>query len=272
MIEWAETPDDKIIVDGMAIEYACFGPPPSQATTIVLLHEGLGSVALWRSFPSTLAERTGMGVLVYSRQGYGQSDSETTPRPLDFMTREACDVLPHILDQSGVRHCILFGHSDGATIAAIYAGSVSDHRVRGLILEAPHFFTEASGLAEIARLSEEFVTSGLKDRLAPYHRDAEAAFHGWSSVWLHPEFRAWDVSEVIDYIRVPILAVQGRDDQYGTLEQIRAIEERAYSPVDTVTLDCRHSPHQEAREEVLNAVAEYCARLDRIEAACVEPV
>ncbi len=271
MIEWSETPADLMRVDGVGLEYACFGPTPSEAATIVLLHEGLGSVALWRDFPQSLAQRTGLGVFVYSRRGYGQSDPEESPRPLDFMTREACDVLPGVLDQAGVRRCILFGHSDGATIAAIYAGSVSDHRVRGLILEAPHFFTEESALSEIAGVHEEFESSGLKKRLARYHRDAEAAFRGWSSVWLNPKFRAWDVSEVIEYIRVPTLAIQGRDDQYGTLEQIRVIEERTYSPVDTVILNCRHSPHLEATEQTLKAVEEFCERLERIESAKVNP-
>ncbi|TMV07261.1 alpha/beta hydrolase [Ruegeria sediminis] len=258
-------------VKGVALEYACFGPPPSEAPTIVLLHEGLGCVALWRDIPELLSERTGLGVLAYSRQGYGQSDPADLPLPLDFMTREAVDVLPRVLEQSGIRRCILFGHSDGATIAAIYAGSVEDHRVRGLILEAPHFFTEEMGLREIARARDSFAASDMRDRMAKYHRDPEGAFRGWCDTWLDAGFKGWNVSEVIDYIRVPILAIQGRGDQYGTLAQIDEIETRAYCPVDTAVLDCQHAPHHEAREATLEAVSEYCARLLRIEAAEVAP-
>ncbi len=271
MIEWARSPAIPLNVGGIRLEYACYGPVPSDAPVIVLLHEGLGSVALWRDFPQELADKTGLGVLAYSRQGYGQSDPADLPRPMDFMTREAIDVLPHVLDQSGVKRCILFGHSDGATIAAIYAGSVEDHRVRGLILEAPHFFTEEIGMAEIARARGSYENSGLKSRLAKYHNDPDGAFFGWSDAWLNPAFRTWNVAEVIDYIRVPILAIQGRNDQYGTLDQIAEIETRAYCPVDTAILECRHEPHVEACAATLEAVAEYCTRLQRIETANVTP-
>lgn len=270
MFEWSLTPSFPMQVNGVALEYACHGPAPDQAPTIVLLHEGLGCVVLWRDFPEKLSARTGCGVLVYSRQGYGQSDPVELPRGLDFQTREALDVLPHILDQAGLRRCILFGHSDGATIAAIYAGSVEDHRVRGLILAAPHFFTEPMGLAEIARAREAFDETDLPQRMARYHKDPEGAFRGWADVWLDPGFVDWNVAEVIDYIRVPILAIQGRGDQYGTMAQLDEITSRAYCPVDRVELDCQHAPHQEAPEETLAAVAEYCARLNRIEAAQVE--
>ncbi|MEX0317081.1 MAG: alpha/beta fold hydrolase [Ruegeria sp.] len=271
MIDWSLTPVHPLDVNEVALEYACHGPPPSQAPTIVLLHEGLGCVALWRDFPEKLSARTGLGVLVYSRQGYGQSDSATLPRPLDFQTREALDVLPHVLAQAGIERCILFGHSDGATIAAIYAGSVEDHRVRGLILMAPHFFTEEMGLAEIARARDAFETTDMREKLARYHRNPENAFRGWSDVWLDPGFKDWNVAEVIDYLRVPVLTIQGRGDQYGTLAQIEEIETRTYCPVDTVILDCQHAPHVEAPEATLDAVADYCARLQRIEAAEVIP-
>ena len=271
MVDWSQNPAEPMTVNGVALEYACYGPPPSEAPTIILLHEGLGCVGLWRDFPEILSVQTGLGVLAYSRQGYGQSDPVDLPRPLDFMTREAIDVLPHVLDQAGIRRCILFGHSDGATIAAIYAGSVEDHRVRGLILEAPHFFTEETGLAEIARARETFATTDLKEKMAKYHRDPEGAFRGWCDTWLDPGFEDWNVADVIDYIRVPILVVQGRGDQYGTLAQIEEIETRAYCPVDTAILDCKHAPHLEAPKETLNAVGEYCARLLRIEAAEVVP-
>ncbi|MDX2482168.1 MAG: alpha/beta hydrolase [Pseudodonghicola sp.] len=271
-LEWSEVPTTLLVVKGVTLEYTCFGPAPKQAPTIVMLHEGLGCAALWRDFPARLAARTGMGVLVYSRQGYGQSDPAKLPRPLDFMTHEAVEVLPHVLDHAGITRCILFGHSDGATIAAIYAGSVEDFRVRGLILMAPHFFTEEMGLKEIAKAREAFASADMKERMAKYHKDPENAFRGWNDTWLDPGFKSWNVGEVIDYLRIPVLAIQGRDDQYGTLAQIEEIESRSYAPVDTVILeDCKHAPHQEQPEQTLDAVADFTARLERIEAAEVVP-
>lgn len=253
---------------GKRLEYRCWGPEPAAAPTLVLLHEGLGCLALWRDFPEKLAQRTGWGVMAYSRAGYGQSDPADLPRPLNYMTHEAQEVLPQVLDAVGFRNGILMGHSDGATIAAEYAGGVEDFRVRGIVLMAPHFFTEEMGLTEIARAKEAFETGDLKDRMAKYHRDAEATFRGWNDAWLDPKFREWNVAEVIDYLRVPALAIQGRDDPYGTLAQIEELETRAYSPVDTLILDdCKHAPHLEQPEAVLEEVAEFCARLERIEAA-----
>lgn len=270
-MDWSATPKTPLVIDGKRLEYACFGPAPDKAPTIVMLHEGLGCVALWRDFPEKVAKASGMGVFVYSRAGYGQSDGVDLPRPLDFMTREATGPLPQILDAIGVQKCILFGHSDGATIAAIHAGSIEDFRVRGLIVMAPHFFTEPMGLKAIAEAKTAFEDGDLRDKLGRYHRDVDVAFYGWNGVWLDPDFKAWNVADVIDYIRVPILAIQGRDDQYGTLAQVQEIETRAYAPVDLVVIDaCKHAPHLEATERVLAEVAEYAARLERIEAAEVE--
>lgn len=271
VLDWSETPNTPLVIDGARLEYYCLGPAPDAAPTFVMLHEGLGCAALWRDFPKRVAEVTGMGVFVYSRAGYGQSDPVDLPRPLDFMTREATQSLPQILDAIGFRRGILFGHSDGATIAAIHAGSVEDFRVRGLILMAPHFFTEPGGLAAIAEARNSYEQGGLRERLARYHRDPEIAFRGWNDVWLDPGFAKWNVAEVIDYFRIPALAIQGRDDQYGTLAQIEVIDERAYSPVDMVVIDnCKHAPHLEQPEAVLAAVAEFTERLERIEAAEVE--
>lgn len=271
-LDWAAQPKTPLVVNGATLEYACYGPAPDQAPTIVMLHEGLGCTALWRDFPQRVAERTGMGVFVYSRQGYGQSDAAELPWPLDFMTHEAMDVLPQVLDKIGFRRGILFGHSDGATIAAIYTGSVADHRVRGLIVMAPHFFTEDGGLAEIAKAKMAFDAGDLKARMAKYHRDPEGAFRGWNDTWLAPGFKDWNVAEVIDYIRIPVLAIQGRDDQYGTLAQIQEIENRLYSPVEVEILDaCKHAPHHEQPDLTLNAVADFTKRLERIEAVEVVP-
>jgi pimeloyl-ACP methyl ester carboxylesterase len=266
--DWSAQPQTPLMIDGVALEYACYGPAPDRAPTIVLLHEGLGCVTLWRDFPRQVAQATGMGVFVWSRQGYGQSDPATLPRPLDFMTCEAVDVLPLVLDQIGFRRGLLFGHSDGATIAAIHAGAVSDQRVRGLILMAPHFFTEPGGLAEIEKARVDFESGGMKDRMGKYHRDPAATFHGWNDVWLDSGFKGWNVADVIDHWRIPVLAIQGRDDQYGTLAQIEEIRNRIYSPLEVEVLDhCRHAPHFEQPEKTLTAVAGFTKRLQRIEAS-----
>jgi len=255
---------------GKRLEWSHWGPGVEAAPTVVLLHEGLGCLGLWRDFPERLVAATGFGVTAYSRAGYGQSDPADLPRPVDYMTHEAVTVLPQVLAATGFRRGILMGHSDGATIAAEYAGRVSDHRVRGLVLMAPHFFTEPMGLAEIARAGAGFA-EGLRAKMAKWHRDPDHTFRGWNDAWLNPDFAGWNVTEVIDYLRVPVLAIQGRQDQYGTLAQIGELETRSPAPVDVAILDdCRHAPHHERPEAVLTAVAAFCTRLERIEAAVGE--
>ena len=265
-IEWSENPEGRMRVAGSALEYACWGPMPDQAPTLVMLHEGLGSVAQWRDLPARLAAVTGFGVLAYSRAGYGASDPVSLPRPLDYQTREAEDVLGPVMDAAGIEHAILLGHSDGATIATIYAGSVSDMRIRGLILIAPHFFTEPTGLAAIRAAGEAFQSGDLRDRLSKYHSHVDVAFKGWHDVWTHPDYASWDVADAIDHLRIPVLAIQGRDDPYGTLAQVTEIENRIYSPVETLILDnCGHAPHLEHPSLTQAAIVEFCSRLDRLE-------
>ncbi len=268
--DWIPGQIAPITADGRTLEATCFGPPPGTAPTIVMLHEGLGCLALWRDFPERIAEATGFGVFVYSRAGYGRSGPADLPRPTDYMTDEAVDVLPDVLDAFGFQRGILLGHSDGATIAAIYAGSVPDLRVRGLILMAPHFFAEEMGLAEIAQAREAFATTDLRTRMAKYHDAPTRTFAGWADVWLSDAFRRWNVADTIDHWRIPCLAIQGRQDQYGTLAQIREIEERIYAPLETVVLDdCGHAPHTEAPNATLEAITGFVARLERLEAEIV---
>src|SRR5437660_1201468 len=197
----------QLSVNGASLEYRMIGPRPDAAPTIVMLHEGLGSVTTWGEFPAKLAEKTGLGVFVYSRAGYGKSSSITLPRPLDYMQREATEVLPKLLDAIRFRRGILLGHSDGATIAAWYAGSVQDHCVRGLVLIAPHFFMEESNLEAIRNIAATYETTDLRTRLARHHADVDAAFRGWSGAWLDPGFASFDTTEAFAYIRVPILVV-----------------------------------------------------------------
>lgn len=253
---------------GRRLEWASWGD--GAGPVIVLLHEGLGCTALWRDFPKRLAQATGHRVFAWSRAGYGQSDPADLPRPVDYMTREAVDCLPQVLAATGGEQFILVGHSDGATIAAEYAGRVADHRVRGLVLMAPHFFTEPGGLAEIEAAGLAYDTGDLRDRLAKYHRDPDNAFRGWNDAWRNPAFASWDVADVIDYLRIPALVIQGRDDRYGTLAQVEVVRERSYAPVDTLVLDrCGHAPHLEQPDQTLDAVADFVTRLCRIEAAPV---
>ncbi|KIN65343.1 Hydrolase [Sulfitobacter noctilucae] len=265
-IEWTTSPAARLDVNGTALEYACWGPSPGDAPTLVLLHEGLGSVAQWKDVPEALAAQTGMGVFAYSRAGYGGSDPVSLPRPLDYMTREAEDTLGAVLDAAGITQAVLLGHSDGATIATIYAGSISDMRVRGLVLLAPHFFTEPAGLAAIRAVGEAFRTGDLRARLAKYHANADVAFNGWHDAWTDPGFASWNVADAIDHLRIPVLAIQGREDPYGTLAQIAEVEERMYAPVETLILDgTGHAPHLEKADATLAAITEFCARLMRLE-------
>jgi len=244
------------------LEYRMIGPRPDAAPTIVMLHEGLGCVGLWGAFPEQLAAATGAGVFVYSRAGYGNSSPAALPRPLSFMDEEALDVLPRLLAAIGFQRGILFGHSDGASIATIYAGSVQDHRVRGLVLMAPHFFTEQMGLTEIRRAGKAFAAGILRDKLKRWHADVDGAFRSWIEPWLNPGFQKWDITEALGYIRVPILILQGAEDQYGTLKQVAAAKEECFCPVEVAILPgARHSPHRDAPVATLDAVAGFTNRL-----------
>ncbi|HXZ15494.1 MAG TPA: alpha/beta hydrolase [Roseiarcus sp.] len=256
---WAHAPHGAILADGNRLEAAALGPPPDVAPTIVLLHEGLGCVDLWREFPERLADATGFGVLAFSRSGYGRSDPIPLPRPLDYMTREARDALPAVLGAIGFQRGVLVGHSDGASMAAIYAGLFDDERVKGLVLIAPHLFAEAPGLASIAEAKRAYEAGDLKARLAKHHAHVDAAFLGWAGAWLDPGFRTWNIESHVELWRVPALVIQGVDDQYGTLEQVRAIETHAPSSVETLILkQCRHAPQFEQPERTLEAISRFC--------------
>lgn len=243
------------------LEYRLAGDP-SVPPAIVMLHEGLGSAALWGDFPEKLAAATGVAVFAYSRAGYGASSAVALPRPLSFMHDEAKNVLPPLLDAIGFRRGLLLGHSDGASIAAIYAGSVQDHRVRGLTLIAPHFFTEDAGIAAIRTTTAAYESGDLKPRLARWHKNVDVAFHGWSRAWLDPAFRAWDITDSLAYIRVPIQVVQGENDQYGTIRQVETAQEECYCPVEVVLLPgVGHAPQRERPDVTLAAIAGFANRI-----------
>lgn len=266
MIDWIDGARVNFEADGKTLEGLCIGKAPATAPTIVMLHEGLGCIDMWKDFPQKVADETGYCVFVYSRAGYGESDPADLPRSVDYMTREAVNVLPDVLNAMNFQRGILMGHSDGASIAAIYGGSVSDMRVRGLILMAPHFFTEPGGLVSIRKAKDAYDNSDLREKLAKYHRDPDNAFHGWNDGWLMPEFTDWNIGDSIDHWRIPVLAFQGAGDEYGTRAQIDEVDERTYSPAETAILDdCGHAPHRDQPEKALALIADFAARLERLE-------
>ncbi len=226
--------------------------------TLVLLHEGLGSVGLWRGFPRALAAATGGRTIAFSRYGHGWSDPPASARTPRFMHEEALDVLPTVLRELGAEEPVLVGHSDGASIALIYAAV---HAPRAVVAMAPHVFVEELCLEEIRCAREAYVDEGLRERMARHHRDPDAAFHGWNDVWLHPEFRTWNITDSVARIECPLLLIQGVHDQYGTLAQIDGVERRARGPVVRVHLDCQHAPHLEQPEQTLEQIRGFVTAL-----------
>jgi pimeloyl-ACP methyl ester carboxylesterase len=239
----------------LRIEHEWVGSAAAGAAVMVFLHEGLGSVAMWRDFPARLCETLGMRGLVYSRPGYGQS----TPRAPDekwgpgFMHQQARDVLPALLRAVGVERPWLFGHSDGGSIALLHAAAFPD-RLRGAIVLAPHILVEELSVTSIEQAREAYLHTDLRQRLARYHDDPDSAFWGWNDVWLSAAFRHWSIEEEIAAIGCPLLAIQGLDDEYGTLEQIRGIARRVPQAKLLELPDCGHSPHKDQPEAVIEAV------------------
>lgn len=249
-------------LEGGSLEAGWWGPRPDAAPSIVLLHEGLGSLSLWRDFPASLAQATGMGVFAFSRFGYGQSSPAPLPRPLDYMRHEATRVLPAVLDGIGLRRGVLMGHSDGASIATIHAGSFQDHRIRGLLLLAPHFIVEDVTVSHIAEARQRYDHGDLRARLARHHADVDNAFRGWNEAWLDPRFSEFDLTADLAHVRVPILIIQGRADPYGTLAQAEFAQRECYCPVDVLPLPgIGHAPHIETPGAVLEAAREFTTRL-----------
>jgi len=228
--------------------------------TLVLLHDGLGSIAMWRDFPGLLAHATSCSIVAYSRHGYGRSDPLSRPRDVRYMHDEALTVLPALLDRLGVDRPILIGHSDGASIALIHAGA-NLRPVRGVVAMAAHVFVEDISIASIEAAKRAYETTDLRERLARYHDDVESAFRGWNDIWLHPQFRAWNIESYLPSIACPVLLIQGNDDEYGTMEQVRRIAAAA-PEVDVVALQgCRHSPHRDQPQATLDAITRFVDRV-----------
>ncbi|SEJ49539.1 Pimeloyl-ACP methyl ester carboxylesterase [Deinococcus reticulitermitis] len=243
------------VIAGIPLEVVWHGPRPAEAPTLVFLHEGLGCVKMWRDFPARLAEAAGCGALVYSRAGYGQSGPATLPRPTRYLHDEGLSVLPELLEALGVRDHIVIGHSDGGSIALIYAGGAPRPGLRGVITEAAHVFNEPLSHASIQAARIAYETTDLRSKLARFHRDVDHAFWGWNGVWLSDDFWTWNIEEYLPRIRVPLLVMQGEDDQYGTPAQVEAICSGAGGPAQKLLLPhCAHTPHREAPEATFTAM------------------
>ena len=250
--------------DGRRLEYRWVGRR-SATPTLVFLHEGLGCLAMWRDFPERVAEATGLGVFVYSRAGYGRSDAVDLPRPVRYMHHEGLVVLPQVLEQAGIKRTVLVGHSDGGSIAIVYAGSLEQpHRLQGLILLAPHVFNERICVESIRAAREEYLKGNLRHRLSRYHGErVDNAFWGWNDVWLHPEFWHWNIEEYLSGIRVPAIVIQGQEDAYGTARQVEALEAGLAGPLRRVMLaDCGHSPHKDRPAATLEAMVSFLSGLN----------
>jgi pimeloyl-ACP methyl ester carboxylesterase len=250
----------EITADGRRLETLRIEPSDASSETIVMLHEGLGSIALWKDFPQRLAERTGCRVLVYSRYGHGNSDKLTEKRAVEFMHHEGEVVLPELLDKLKIERPILLGHSDGGSIALIFAGKYPD-RTGALLLEAPHVFVEDLSVASIAAAKVAYETTNFRAKLGCYHAHVDPTFWGWNDIWLDPRFRAWNIESYLDSIRCPILCIQGEEDEYGTPAQVEAIRVRLPWTEAVMLPACRHSPHRDQREATLEKIAEFVAKI-----------
>jgi len=249
-----------VTIRGRRLEVGRIAAPRSGGPTLVFLHEGLGSLSMWRDFPQQAVAATGCAAVVYSRYGHGQSEVLRGPRAADYMHVEALEVLPELLERLGVADPVLVGHSDGASIALVHAAGRIE--VRGLVLMAPHVFVEDLSVESIAAAKLAFETTDLPQRLVRHHADADKTFRGWNDIWLHPDFRAWNIEEYMPRVHCPILAIQGFDDEYGTMAQLEAIGVQAGGAVELLRLtDCRHSPHRDQPQVVIEAMTRFIDRL-----------
>lgn len=255
---------DYLEIDGIHLEYQWIGDPNNAPMpTLVLLHEGLGCIDMWRDFPQRLMQTTGYPIFLYSRHGYGRSDPKPEPWSLRYMHEEGLELLPKVLRAVGLRDVILVGHSDGASISLIYTGGVTQPQVSALILMAPHVFNEELCINSIAQAKSAYENTNLREKLQRYHGDnVDNAFWGWNKAWLAPGFAGWNIEEYLAGIKIPVLLLQGEDDQYGTRKQLEAIQTQVDASVTTSLLpNCRHSPYIDQPDLVLLEVKSFLDQL-----------
>lgn len=249
-----------VAIAGQPLEYQIIPATRRHRPTLLMLHEALGSVSLWRDFPAQLAQASGCRTLLWSRLGHGQSAALAAPRTPAYLHVEALQRLPELLAALAIERPLLIGHSDGGSIALLYAAAWSD-RVAGVVVMAPHEFVEEAALAGIRAAGKAYANSDWPQRLGRYHRDPTAVFRAWHDTWLAPEFRSWDISACLPAIRCPVLAIQGEDDEYATMRQIECIAE-ATAGVDLLRLaNCRHSPQRDQPQAVIAAIVAFIDRL-----------
>ena len=249
-----------IDIDGRRLEACAIDAVDNTRPVVVFLHEGLGSVSLWREFPDRVARATGAGALIYSRYGYGQSSVLQEKRQPDYMHLEALQVLPTLLQTLAIQNPILFGHSDGASIALIHAGA--GHSVAGLILEAPHVFVEEVSLRGAAQAALTYRTTDLADKLARHHSDADETFWGWHDIWTSPSFRDWNIEPYLSSITCSTLLIQGEQDEYGTVAQIDAISSAvAGTTIKHLLPNCGHTPHRDQADLTLELITSFLREL-----------
>jgi pimeloyl-ACP methyl ester carboxylesterase len=252
---------EQVEIAGHRLEYYWTRPPATGETALIFLHEGLGSASLWRDFPAAIASATGYPALVYSRYGYGGSETFGEPRGVDYMHHEALEVLPALRKKLGIGDVVLVGHSDGASIALIHAGA-GKWPVRALALEAAHVFVEDESIAGIEAAKVAYTTTDLPQRLARHHAEADRTFFGWNDIWLDPVFRSWNIEDCLAAIASPTLVIQGEDDEYGTIAQVAAIRDQISGPVETrILAACGHSPHRDQPDQTLEAIAGFIKNL-----------
>jgi pimeloyl-ACP methyl ester carboxylesterase len=244
----------------LAVEFIgpAAGNDSASNTSLVFLHEGLGSIAQWRDFPERLCLKTGLPGMVYERGGYGKSDSPERPRTPYYLHEEALDVLPELLHELGIMRPVLIGHSDGGSIALIFASAFPD-RVKAVVTEAAHVFVEDITLEGIRKAAAVYEGTNLREQLQKYHGEkTDAMFRAWSETWLSDEFRSWNLEEYLPGIKCPLLVIQGEDDEYGTPAQVAAIVSKVSGPAEPLIIPgCGHIPHHQAKEKVVEAMANF---------------
>ena len=249
-------------IEDKSIEILTIGDFSDQTPVLVLLHEGLGSISMWKEIPKLIHEKTKLNILTYSRFGYGKSSITDLPRPLDYMTVEAEKYLPMILKKLSIRKHFLIGHSDGATIAALGSLKSMNNNLLGTVLIAPHFFVEQDNIIAIKNTTHQYKKGTLRTKLKKYHDNVDNAFLGWSNVWLNEEFSNWDITNLLSNIKIPIIGIQGLNDPYGSIAQLDILEKKLTVPFTKITIEnCGHNPFHEHLDTTLEYINKFITKI-----------